>query len=96
MGIHDFENNTMVALSEIEVSEKIVYEYQEKTITGQVVRLKAYDNKYKDVHEHVIKQIDSFREYIDKELQEREEKKENWRSPIIIEFKFYNIEIVKV
>merc|ERR1712227_205480 len=96
MGIHDFENHTMVALSEIKVSEKIVYEYQEKTITGQVVRLKAYDNKYKDVHEHVIKQIDSFREYIDKELQEREEKKENWRSPIIIEFKFYNIEIVKI
>ena len=54
------------------------------------------DNKYKDVHEHVIKQIDSFREYIDKELQEREEKKETERSPITIEFKFYNIEIVKV
>ena len=88
-------------------SKRYLYEYQEHKINRRVVRLKSYDDKSCDVHEHILWNIPSFGDYIDRELQNRiilaEESLMNitdfissLNEPVIIEFKSFNIAIIKV
>ena len=88
-------------------SKKYLYEYQEHNINGRVVRLKSYDENSCDVHEHILRIIPSFGDCIDRELQNRSLLAEEshmkindfisiLNEPVIIEFKSFNIAIIKV
>ena len=87
--------------------KRYLHEYQEHKINGRVVRLKSYDDKTCDVHEHILRNIPSFGDFIDRELQDRirlAEKSQmkindfisKLNEPVIIEFKSFNFEIIKV
>ena len=95
--------------SSVRYSSKTIKEYREQTVSGTIVRFKAYDGKHLDLHEHILRDIDSFRDLIDREMKTREENFKNssgletkedyiaqMKMPIIIEFKNYNIEIMQV
>ena len=80
---------------------------QAHEINGRVVRLKSYDDESVDVHEHIIRNIPSFADFIDRELQDRIRLAEEGQmkindftsklnEPVIIQFKSFNIDIIKV
>ena len=80
---------------------------QAHEINGRVVRLKSYDDESVDDHEHVIRNKPSFADFIDRELQDRirlaeegQMKINNFISKlneaVIIEFKSFNIDIIKL
>ena len=80
---------------------------QAHEINGRVFRLKSYDDKSVDVHEHVIRNIPIFGDFIDRELKDRirlaEESQmkindfsSKLNEPVIIQFKSFNIDIIKV
>ena len=84
-----------------------MHEYQEHKINGRIVRLKSYDENSCDVHEHILRNIPSFADFIDREIQNRiiigEERHMNitdfisiLNEPVLIEFKSFNIAIIKV
>ena len=96
-----------ITFSRINVSYKYLLEYQEHKINGRVVRLKSYDEKSCDVHEHILRVILSFGDYIDRELENRINAAEKSQmkindfisklnEPVIIEFKSFNVAIIKV
>ena len=58
--------------SRIKFSKTVIEEYQEQKISGRVIRLKAFDENYWDVHERVLRTIDSFSNFIDREDRNRE------------------------
>ena len=80
---------------------------QEHKINGRAVRLKSFNAKSVDVHEHIIRTIPSFGDYIDRELQDRIRLAEESQmkindliskinEPVVIEFKSFNVDIIKV
>ena len=90
-----------------ENAKRYTQEYKEQKLNGRIVRLKSYEDKTCDVHEHVLRNITSFADFIDRELQNRiilaEESLMNitdfissLNEPVIIEFKSFNIAIIKV
>ena len=96
-----------ITFSERKVAYKYLLEYQEHKINGRVVRLKAYDEKSCDVHEHILRNIPSFADYIDRELKNRVSSAEESQmkindfisklnEPVMIEFKSFNVAIIKV
>ena len=96
-----------ITFSERKVAYKYLLEYQEHKINGGVVRLKAYDEKSCDVHEHILRNIPSFGDFIDRELEKRVSSAEESQmtlndfisksnEPVIIEFKSFNVAIIKV
>ena len=95
--------------SRINFSKSVIEEYQEQKISGRVIRLKAFDENYWDVHERVLRTIDSFSNFIDREDRNRENEllqmttvftPQSYRTeinkPIVIEFKSYNFAIINV
>ena len=96
-----------ITFSEIKVSDKYSQEYKEQKFNGKVVSLKSHDGQTCDVHEHVLRQIPSFGDYIDRELKNRIRLTEESQmtlndfisksnEPVIIEFKSFNVAIIKV
>ena len=93
-----------ITFSERKVAYKYSQEYKEQKLNGKVVSLKSHDGKTCDVHEHVLRQIPSFGDYIDRELKNRirlvEESQMTLNDfiskPVIIEFKSFNVAIIKV
>jgi len=95
--------------SKIKFSKTVVEEYQEQKISGRVIRLKAFDENFWDVHERVLRTIDSFSNFIDREDRKRENELlqsineftlDSYRTkinkPIVIEFKSYNFAIINL
>ena len=96
--------------SNIRYSRNTIKEYQDQILYGTFIRFKAYDGKTVDLHEHILRDIDSFRNLFDREIRERETSFEKdcsglankqkymayMKRPITIEFKNYNIEILQV
>ena len=96
-----------INFSEIKLAHKYSQEYKEQKLNGKVVSLKSHDGKTCDVHEHVLRQIPSFGDYIDRELKNRIRLAEESQmkindfisksnEPVIIEFKSFNVAIIKV
>ena len=96
-----------ITFSEGQKPYKYLHEYKEQKLNGRIVCLKAYDDKTCNVHEHIIRNIPSFSEFIDRELQNRIALAEGspmkitdfiskFNEPVIIQFKSFNFAIIKV
>ena len=90
-----------------ENAKRYTQEYKEQKLNGRIVRLKSYEDKTCDIHEHILRNITSFADFIDRELQNRIELAETnqmkitdfiskFNEPVIIEFKSFNFAIIKV
>ena len=51
--------------------KRYTQEYKEQKLNGKIVRLTSYENKTSDVHEHILRNIPSFADFIDRELHDR-------------------------
>ena len=87
--------------------KRYTQEYKEQKLNGKIVRLTSYENKTSDVHEHILRNIPSFADFIDRELHDRISSAEKSQmkisdftsklgEPVIIEFKSFNFAIIKV
>ena len=88
-------------------AKRYTQEYKEQKLNGRIVSLTSYEGKTCDVHEHILRNITSFADFINREMQNRCRLAANSQmkindfisklgEPIIIDFKSYNHAIIKV